>query len=73
MAAVFGLQVRTSLKDENDLGDTTSFVDSDNSINNNMNRTGQSTFINVDDGLWHMYTLTSHPEGGEGYAGLLCV
>lgn len=59
------MQVRTTVKDDNDLGAVQSFLDSDGTYNNNNNRTDDSSH-RLADGLWHMYTLTTHTVPAEG-------
>ena len=62
------VQVRTALKDETDTNEAQTYLDSDGTIDNDNNRTGPQTYTNVSDGLWHMYTLTSHPDLSPGCA-----
>ena len=61
-----GCQVRAVVKDTTDLGDTSFFMDTDGRVNDNSPRAG-NTFLSVDDGQWHMITLTTRPDGSNGY------
>lgn len=60
----FGL-VRSVVKDGDD-NNTTSFLDSDGTYNNNENRTDQGQ-KHVTDGLWHFIMLTTRIDGGKGF------
>lgn len=60
----YGL-VRTVVKDDND-NETTSFLDSDGTYNNNQPRLSNSA-LRVTDGLWHFVTLTNRLDGKPGY------
>ncbi|BDA48704.1 hypothetical protein COCOBI_12-3860 [Coccomyxa sp. Obi] len=57
--------VRTIVKDSTDL-DTSSFLDSDGHYGDNSARNQLNTNP-VDDGAWHMMTVTTHPDGSRGF------
>ena len=53
------------VKDSTDLGGTSFFLDTDGRISDNQARP-QNSFRSVNDGQWHMVTLTTQPAGTHG-------
>ena len=59
--------VRAIVKDSNDNAWDMTYLDSDGQIESNANRSKSTHSVDVNDNLWHMITLSTLPEGGDGY------
>lgn len=59
--------VRAFVKDSNDVTSELSFLDSDGQVNSNEPRAGLPEHGDVNDGAWHMITLSTFANGTEGY------
>jgi hypothetical protein len=62
--------IRTIVKDENDVyvgAVSETYLDSDGGFMNNMPRNVPG-HVPLDDGKWHMITVTSQPDGSKGYS-----
>ncbi|GAB4817823.1 hypothetical protein N2152v2_004869 [Parachlorella kessleri] len=64
----YGL-VRAIVKDESDTTNALVYLDSDGRVNDNSNRTGREPRPHADlnDGRWHMITLSTFPNDTKGY------
>jgi hypothetical protein len=66
--------VRVIVRDENDAQRALLFLDSDGNINSNSNKTAQAAagarpaHADVNDGEWHMVTVTTFDNATRGYA-----
>ena len=58
--------VRALVKDSND-NSAPIFLDSDGMVNNDEARSHGSDVIDINDGKWHMITLSTSPTHGKGY------
>lgn len=61
-------RVRAIVKDSTDPSAILTYVDSDGEINSNMNRSGVAINPDVNDGNWHMITLSTLVDGGKGFS-----
>lgn len=61
-------RVRAIVKDSTDPSAVLTYVDSDGEINSNLNRSGVAMNPDVNDGNWHMITLTTLIGGGKGFS-----
>ena len=59
--------VRAIVKDSNDNAWDMTYLDSDGEIESNANRSERSGSMDINNGAWHMITLSTLPEGGDGY------
>ncbi|CAD7694655.1 unnamed protein product, partial [Ostreobium quekettii] len=57
--------LRVLIKDDNDTPEAF-YMDSDGSIANNDER-NVTNHVEIEDGNWHMFTVTTQPSGGKGY------